>query len=956
MKHKWQNTILGGVLAFSLAVTALAPAAPAAAAAADSPLAESVSESTLNPDYIAWRENGKEGPAPSAQDLSYLDESYARLLTSPAPYANNRASALPSRYDLRKEGRVDPVSNQGDLGVCWAIAANSAAAGSIRGQFPQLSLSALHTAWFCYHGNEEEEFAPFSASYLSGGNDGRAVGTLAAWKGPVTADRAPLEVDSPPNLDESLRHAADFHLQDAYYMPTGIYHMDYSDDTNVSGDIIKQLLIEVGPVTMSYYAHGTNTYNAETHAVYNSIDRATDHAVLVVGWDDSFPKENFTVGNQPAHDGAWLVRNSWGTDWGDDGYFWLSYEDRSLSSGNAYLLESADNYTRNYQYDTTGWSYSVTTDPETPNVATAANIFTAESDEQLEAVSFYTTDAGASYTISVYTGVDEAQPTSGTLALSSQRGREAYAGYHTIELEEPVALKAGERFSIVVTFENPAYSKPLAIEWCEQSSPNYVPIYMGSGGESYVLQDGQWKDIAGSAGNGFYITNACIKGFTNPLPESGQAVPTVRFSLLEGPVTDGSMLSLSSAGDAEIYYRTRSSASYTRYDGPIALDSLDAAGDRITVQAYAMKNGRRGETTSRTYTRAQAALTDLAVKTDGKIQHYDVTRDSHEIILADGTENVQIMAQSADSISVDGTPLASADWSTPISLSANGTTNVTITVQGEGKSTQTTTLHLRHGSTPDPGPDDPTLYTVALNTAPEHGRLLFSPTRAAEGETVTLTATADTGYTLDMITVSAPEQGRRIEVRALGNGRYSFTMPACAVELTASFIPESGLPFDDIKSTAWYYEPVKYVYQNNLMVGIAETRFGPDEAVTRAMIWAVLARQAGADTPSEGTHWYDGVQQWAIDNGISDGLRPEDAVSRQELITMLHRYSGSPTGEADLSLYEDAAKIAAWAQDALVWGVSEGLITGMDDTHLAPDTGATRAQLAAILTRYLGAE
>ena len=140
------------------------------------------------------------------------------------------------------------------------------------------------------------------------------------------------------------------------------------------------------------------------------------------------------------------------------------------------------------------------------------------------------------------------------------------------------------------------------------------------------------------------------------------------------------------------------------------------------------------------------------------------------------------------------------------------------------------------------------------------------------------------------------------------------------------------------------------------MVGIAETRFGPDEAVTRAMIWAVLARQAGADTPSEGTHWYDGVQEWAIDNGISDGLRPEDAVSRQELITMLHRYSGTPTGEADLSLYEDAAKIAAWAQDALVWGVSEGLITGMDDTHLAPDTGATRAQLAAILTRYLGAE
>lgn len=954
MKHTWRKKILGAFLSAALLATA-APL-PAASAATASPLAAYVDEDALNPDYVAWCENGKEGPAPSAQDFSYLDASYASLLQSPLSASDNRAGALPSSYDLREEGRVDPVSNQGDLGVCWAIAANSAAAGSIRDQFPQLSLSAMHTAWFCYHGDEEEEFAPFSASYLSGGNDGRAVGTLAAWKGPVTADRAPLEVDSPPNLDESLRHVADYHLQDAYYMPTGIYHMDYSDDTTVSGDIIKQILTEVGPVTMSYYAHGTNTYNAETHAVYNSIDRATDHAVLVVGWDDDYAKENFVDGNQPQHDGAWLVRNSWGSGWGDDGYFWLSYEDRSLVCGNAYLLEEADNYTTNYQYDTTGWSYSVMTDPQTPTTATAANIFTAEGDEQLEAVSFYTTDAGARYTISVYTGVDAGAPTSGTEVIAAQSGREAYAGYHTVELEEAVPLEAGERFSIVVTFENPTYSKPLAIEWCQQPSPGYVPVYMGNGGESYVLTDGQWQDIAGSAGSlPYYITNVCIKGFTNPLPKDGSAISTVRFSQMEGPVTDGTTLSLSAADGATIYYRARAGAAYQRYDEPIALDSLDADGDSITISAYAEKNGKRGNTTSKTYTRATASLTDLAVKADGTITHYDITQDSHEIVLPDGTQEVQIMAQSGDTISINGTPLTSADWSAPLTLSASSTTKVKINVQAEGKSTSTTTLSLRCGSTPDPGPDDPTRYTVALDGAPDHGSLLFSPTRAIEGETVTLTATPDEGYTLDSLIVNAPDQGRKIEVRALGDGRYSFTMPASDVEIQASFIPASDLPFDDVKSTAWYYEPVRYVFLNGLMVGTTDTHFAPNDAVNRAMIWAVLARQAGADTPGDGTTWYNGVQTWAVENGISDGLRPEDAVSRQELVTMLYRYSGSPAAEADLSAYEDAASIAAWAADAMAWGVSEGLITGLTETTLAPGDGATRAQLAAILTRYLGA-
>jgi len=613
------------LLSSLLAAAFLLTAAPALASEASPAV---IDESRINPAYTEWIENGRQGPAPSAQDFSYLSESYAAL----ADQAQTRTSrgSLPSSYDLREYGLVDSVVNQGDLGVCWAIAANSSAAGSIRDQFPQLTLSPMHTAWFCYHGNEEEEYAPLSDPYLTGGNDARAVGTLAAWKGPVTNDKAPLLTNERPHLDESLRYAADFHLQDAYYMPTGSYSGPGTDN-HVPDSITKQLIMTVGPVSTNYYSHGLSTYNPSTHAVYNNVVRASDHAVLIVGWDDNYPKENFVAGNQPEHDGAWLVRNSWGNSWGDDGYFWLSYEDQTIACGNAYLLEEANNYAHNYQYDTVGWSYSIATDPNNPTSGTAANIFTAESDEQLEAVSFYTTDAGARYHISVYTGVEDGQPTSGTCALAEQSGRETYAGYHTIELDEPVALKTGEQFSIVVTFENPGYTLPVPIEWCPMPSDNYVPVYMGDGGESYIYTQNGWQDVAGPTDNHYYITNVCIKGFTNPLPDSGAAVPQVRFSKMEGPVADGTSLSLSTTGEADIYWSDGDS--FQRYTGPISLDALDAAGDSVTIRAYAEADGKRGNTTSRTFTRATALLSDLAVRYGDTTQHLDVSENAQSVTL-----------------------------------------------------------------------------------------------------------------------------------------------------------------------------------------------------------------------------------------------------------------------------------------------------------------------------------
>lgn len=947
--------IIKRLLATLFAGALLICAAPASAADNESPLAAFIDADDFSATYQEWAAGGRQGIAPSALDLSYLNDSYAAADKNSGIQTARNGSSLPAKFDLRDEGGVDPVVDQKNLSICWAIAAGSSASGSIRDQFPQLTFSAMHTAWFNDVGNEEQEYDPLAVPYLRGSNDARAVGTLAAWKGPVSSSIVPLVDDSRLTLNENLRHAADYHLQNAYYMPSGSHYQGSADKADVPRDVTKELIMTVGPVTTSYFAHGLHSYNPETHALYNSTARATDHAVLIVGWDDTYPKENFTEGNQPSEDGAWLVRNSWGTDWGDDGYFWLSYEDASLVSGNAYLLEEADNYAKNYQYDTIGWGYSIATDPDEPTRATAANIFTASGDEQLEAVSFYTTDANTRYRISVYTGVNEDAPTSGTCALTAQSGQEAYAGYHTIALEKPVALKKGERFSIVVELDNPTYGKPIAIEWCPAPYYGYTPKYMGAGGESYVLLGNKWSDVFGPTDSGFTITNVCIKGFTNPLPDSGKAVPQVRFSEMDGPVADGTDLTLSTAApDAAIYWSD--GGDYQRYTGPIALDDLDSESDSVTISTYAELDGARGNTTSNTFTRAEAQLTDLAVKSGNKTWHLDVGASAHTLTLPMEGSSVQLMMQSADAIHLNGRAQDSNTWSPATSLAPGESKTFNVRVSGEGKSDTITSVTLTRATGSAPGDDDSPLHPVRLTDKPENGSILLSPTSAAKDTTVTLTITPDEGYTVNNLNITS-EDGSRLIFRAIGNGQYTFVMPDSAVDIDLTFADtgEGTLPFDDVLASDWFYSAVQYVYENKLMVGTDDTLFAPQSSVTRAMIWATLARQSGTDTADSvlGDEWYSGVQRWAVAQGISDGLRPNDSVSREELITMLYRAQGAPDASADLSRYSDAGEISDWASQALAWGVEHGLITGLTDTTLAPKSGATRAQLAAILERYV---
>lgn len=157
--------------------------------------------------------------------------------------------------------------------------------------------------------------------------------------------------------------------------------------------------------------------------------------------------------------------------------------------------------------------------------------------------------------------------------------------------------------------------------------------------------------------------------------------------------------------------------------------------------------------------------------------------------------------------------------------------------------------------------------------------------------------------------------------------------------------------YDDVTSDAWYHEAAAYVASKGIMTGTSENNFSPDAQMTRAMIWTVLGRMDGADVSSASGAWYAGAQAWSVEKGISDGANPNGSITRQELVTMLWRYTGSPAAAADLTGFADSANVADWAVGAMEWAVSSGIIQGSGNV-LNPGSTATRAEAAAILMRF----
>ena len=161
-------------------------------------------------------------------------------------------------------------------------------------------------------------------------------------------------------------------------------------------------------------------------------------------------------------------------------------------------------------------------------------------------------------------------------------------------------------------------------------------------------------------------------------------------------------------------------------------------------------------------------------------------------------------------------------------------------------------------------------------------------------------------------------------------------------------------PFRDVRAIDWFYDDVMYAYDRGLIRGTAYNKFSPKEAFTRGMLLTILARHDGVRT-KDSTPWYASGCDWAARNGISDGKNPEEAVSREEFALILYRYAqyrgSSMLSGNDLSSFTDANAVTDEALPAVQWAVSEAILRG-DNFYLHPQSGATRAEAAAMLHRF----
>jgi len=393
-------------------------------------------------------------------------------------------TALPKSYDLRTKQKLPSIRDQGACGSCWAFAALAATESSL---LPSQKRDFSEQHLITKHG--------FKGGPCAGGNILQAVAYLARWSGPLNESDLPYKYASLTDYTDAKKH-----VQNVILIPP---RSGPSDNKK-----IKDAVMKYGAVyTTMFYDPDNQYYDPSHHSYYNPSVEEGGHAVAIVGWQNEFDKNNFR--EIPPGNGAFIVRNSWGPDWGEDGYFYVSYHDPYFAASglNSALKkpESASNYKELYEYDPSGCTTLLGYPPSYK--AWFANIFKAQSNTPLKAVSFYAFGTTNRYKIYIYTNVDANEPRSGILARKKS-GKVTSMGYYTIRFNK-VPLKQDERFSVVVSLETTGWEYPIAIE---APINGYTKNLKAKKGQSFVSPDGEsWDDLPTFPS--YKKTNVCLKAF-----------------------------------------------------------------------------------------------------------------------------------------------------------------------------------------------------------------------------------------------------------------------------------------------------------------------------------------------------------------------------------------------------------------------------------------------------------
>ena len=395
--------------------------------------------------------------------------------------AEETQSKLPVRWYAGDYGKKPAVRSQGEYGTCWALTA----------------AAALETALL------PEEDVLFSADHMAlnnafevplddGGDYYMTMAYLSSWQGPVTEIEDPYGDEySPPRLSPAV------HVQEMQILQ------------NPDTEEIKEAVRVYGAVQASLYmdrstaSEESTYYKEETFGYYYPDEQTASHDILILGWDDTFSRDYFS--QIPPGDGAFICQNSWGTEFGEDGIFYVSYWDANIRKKALVYskVEAADNYSDIYQTDACGWQGVQGYAQET---CWFANVYTAESDEELAAAGFYATGPDTEYEL--YLVHDFENPESFASRKFLRAGSIERAGYYTVDLQMPEKLSEGERFAVVVKITTPGTNNPVAVEY---RANEYTQTVVTEGKEGYLSQRGtKWQHTEES-----FETNVCLKVYVN---------------------------------------------------------------------------------------------------------------------------------------------------------------------------------------------------------------------------------------------------------------------------------------------------------------------------------------------------------------------------------------------------------------------------------------------------------
>ena len=348
-------------------------------------------------------------------------------LINNTPY---KFDTLPDKFNLKDYGLVGPVRDQGNMGACWTFATSGALESAL--------LKATGKLYNFSQDNIQNTMLQYSiygvTGILEGAQQSTGVGYLVNWYGPY-----PTDLDRYDELGKVSTHInmanESIHVQDVVFFP--------ARQNATDNDIFKKALMDYGAFLVAIYAGENSKYYNETSAArYYNGTKGINHAVTLVGWDDNYPASNFL--NPPSGDGAWIIKNSWGTDWGDEGYFYLSYYDTSFNTQNpqqyqypyyaAYLFNNTVPYNKNYQTDAGQLNNFV------DQYKYFSNTYTALDDDLIAAVGTYFDSEGVDYEFDIYVN--------GVLK-HTQNGVSPFAGYHTIKLTQYIPISANDTFKVV---------------------------------------------------------------------------------------------------------------------------------------------------------------------------------------------------------------------------------------------------------------------------------------------------------------------------------------------------------------------------------------------------------------------------------------------------------------------------------------------------------------------------